>query len=90
MSFWYGLGFDDISNMPFAAIEAYLQRLPARQAELRLMVADAASIPHMKPEARRSVMRAWERIAEEFGGATARPASAGRLKLMGIGVRYVN
>jgi len=74
--------------MPMAAIGAYLERLPARMAELRLAMADAASIPHMKENARNSTMREWIRTANQ-NREHAEIVSPVRLKLLGIGVRYV-
>jgi hypothetical protein len=87
LTFWYGLGFDDISNMPMAAIMAYLQELPARQAELKLTLTETEMMPNMKPNARQQALKEWMRTAELQ--SAARPASPGILKLMGIGVRHV-
>ena len=78
-----------MADMPFAAIDAYLKRLPARQAELKLLLADAVSIPHMKENHRREAQNAWMRTAMVNGGNEAKPASPAILKMMGIGVRYV-
>ena len=75
--------------MPMQAIEAYLTRLPARQAEMKLLMSDAISIPHVKESARNNMLAAWMRAANVFTENAARPASPARLKLMGIGVRYV-
>jgi len=51
--------------MPMAAIGVYMERLPARMAELKLAMADAASIPHMDKNARRSTVHEWERAANQ-------------------------
>ena len=74
--------------MPLAAINAYLDRLPARQAELKLLLSDAVSIPHMKENHRREAQSAWMRAAR-ISMESAQTASPARLKMMGIGVRYV-
>jgi hypothetical protein len=87
LSFWYGLSFEAAANMPFAAIESYLERLPARQAEMKLLLADVVSVPHMKEHNRRSALNQWMRNAKARAQAV-RPATPGVLKLMGIGVNY--
>jgi len=87
LSFWYGIGFGDAAEMPMAAMEAYLERIPARQAELKLALADAVSLPHMKKNDRERSVREWERAANVDSEQTARVAPRGLLKLMGIGVR---
>jgi hypothetical protein len=75
--------------MPIASITAYLERLPARQAELKLLLSDTVSIPHMKENARKQTLSGWMRVAQVFYSENARPASAARLRLMGIGVGHV-
>lgn len=76
--------------MPMAAIAVYLDHLPARLAEMKLSVADAASIPHMKESARRSTQKAWMREIEALSGRTmSQVVAPARLKLAGIGVRFV-
>lgn len=76
--------------MPMAAIAAYLEHLPARLAEMKLSIADAASIPHMKESARRFTQKAWMREIEAHSGiAMSQVVSPARLKLAGIGVRFV-
>jgi mannitol/fructose-specific phosphotransferase system IIA component len=76
--------------MPLAAISAYLERLPARQAELKLLLSDAVSIPHMKENHREAAQSAWMRAAMIEADNSIKPASPARLKLMGIGVRHVD
>lgn len=75
--------------MPIAAINAYLERLPARQAELKLVMSDAVSTPHMKERDRAATLKGWMRAAKIDADANVKPASPARLKLMGIGVRHV-
>lgn len=85
LSFWYHLGFAEISHMPLVAIRAYHQRLPSLQSELRLMLADAASIPHVTGQSRKRIIETWARIA--FGAARKAPiAPPALLGMMGIGV----
>lgn len=78
-----------MSDMPVAAINAYMVRLPARQSEMKLLLSDAVSIPHMKESHRQSALNNWMRMAM-ISSENATPASPARLKMMGIGVRYVN
>lgn len=74
--------------MPMAAMTAYLERIPARQAEWKLMAAEAVSLPHMQQSAGRALTNSWMKEAQVFMPRTSvRVASPGRLKLMGIGVR---
>lgn len=89
MSFWYGLSFADISEMPMAAIEAYMNRLEIRKTEVRLMLADVTMLPNMKKNDRVSIVNNWMKLLEITNQAKAIPASPGRLKMMGIGVRHV-
>lgn len=73
--------------MPMNAIQAYLQELPARQAELKLMLAETESVPNMKPEARKSLLNEWMRIAGVK--PAVRKGVPAILKLLGIGVKHV-
>lgn len=72
--------------MPTMALEAYVVHLPARMAELKLTIADAVSVPHMKESQRKSTLNAWERDARENQPLVRAPTSAG-LRLLGIGVK---
>ena len=75
--------------MPFASIEAYLVKLDVRMTEVKLMMADVVSLPHMKKGDRQTTLNRWMRLVKIESNQQARPASKARLKLMGIGVRYV-
>lgn len=76
--------------MPFPVITAYLERLPVRQAELKLLLADVVSLPSMKKGDRTSTINGWMRLASmALPDQRAKVASPGLLKLMGIGVRRV-
>jgi hypothetical protein len=89
MSFWYGLGFNDLANMPVASIEIYMQQLPARLAELSLLLADTTMLPHAKEDARRNALTKWQRVVNMKSQVNAKPASPAVLKMMGIGVEHV-
>lgn len=82
----YGLSFVEINAMPMAAIKAYLDCIPAIQAEQRLIVGDGASLPYMKDPSR--VMRNWQKTA--YDGAEPKVATPAVLKIMGIGVEYAS
>ena len=75
--------------MPFSAITAYLNRLPARQAEMKILFADAVSYPHIKKDQQHNMMNIWSKQANMFITPTARIATPGKLRMMGIGVKYV-
>lgn len=75
--------------MPLASIEAYLQKLEARKTEVKLMMADVVSLPKMKKRDRENLVNGWMKYLNIHSQAKAKPASPGRLKLMGIGVRHV-
>lgn len=74
--------------MPQAALQMYMERLPARKAEMTLMMARAAMIPQLSKRDRRKALAELEK--ETRTGAPAKPASPGRLQMMGIGVRFVS
>jgi len=47
LSFWYGLQFGEISEMPLASIDAYLNKLETRKTEVKLMMDEV--IEHSQP-----------------------------------------
>ena len=69
------------------AIQEYLNQLPARQAELKLLLSEAESIPNMKPKARESLLKEWMNTAGLK--PVVQKATPAVLKLMGIGVHHV-
>jgi mannitol/fructose-specific phosphotransferase system IIA component len=87
VSYWYGFSFEDVANMPMSAISAYLERLPARQAEWKMLMADPIALPHMKESDRRAMVNSWNTTM--LKDAPARVATPAKLKMMGIGVRFV-
>jgi hypothetical protein len=88
LSFWYGLSFQDIASMPISGIEAYTKMLEVRKTEVKLMMADVVSLPNMKKNDRVSLVNGWMKLLNITSQAQAKPASPGRLKLMGIGVKH--
>jgi hypothetical protein len=71
--------------MPITAIQAYLERLPARLAETKLIFSEAVSLPHLKEDDRTEMLDTWKREAN-LQEAEAEIASPAVLRLMGIGV----
>jgi len=71
--------------MPHSAIELYMDRLKKQHAMLRLMMGEAAKVPHMDDDGRRE----WANEIEEKlnGQRQSRPAPLAVLKMVGIGVR---
>ena len=74
--------------MPLAMIEAYMERLPARIAEMQLALAGPASLPHMDEAGRRKTLDQWQTQAEG-GERKAQPVYGAQLALIGIGVQHV-
>lgn len=81
--------FADIAEMPFASIEAYLARLDVRMTEVKVMMSDVVSLPHMTKSDRKTTMNRWLKLLEIQSHEEIRPASKARLNMMGIGVNYV-
>jgi hypothetical protein len=75
--------------MPIASINVYMDQLQARMSEMKLLMADTTMIPHAKESDRRSALDLWRRTVRMKSHDKIRPASAARLKLMGIGVEHV-
>lgn len=69
------------------ALTAYLERLPVRQAELKLLLADPIGLPHMKKGDRKRAINGWMKAAHlAMPAQSAKASSPGQ---MGIGVRRV-
>lgn len=81
LSYHYGLPWSDLMRMPMAAIRAYAERLPRRMDETRMMLADAASVPHMK-EPRRWWREVEGRRRTADGGGKVAPVEV----LRGAGI----
>lgn len=79
--------------MPTTAILAYLERLPARQAEAEMMAIEAAVAPHAKERDRVRIIRRLERQARPQG-ETRTPMTKedfkANLALIGIGFKTVH
>ena len=85
MSWWYGLSFRAVGDMPQAAITAYLMRLPAVQAEAKLLLFEVLQAALADRRGQEAALRRWRRQA--YGEMERRrPASAAILRMMGIGV----
>lgn len=72
--------------MPHSAIEHYMNKLEKQQAMLRLMMGEAAKLPHMEEDGRRE----WaNEINEKLndGKRQTKQAPIAVLKMIGIGIR---
>jgi hypothetical protein len=86
LSFWYHLPYSDIRRMPHSAIALYMDKLAKQHAILRLMMGEAASVPHMDDDGRRERANEIEEKLND-GKRQIRPAPLAVLKMVGIGVR---
>lgn len=75
--------------MPLSTVQAYLQKLEVRQAETKLMLVDVESITILKARDRKKMINRWMKLVQIQAPAKAKKASPAKLKMMGIGVRYV-
>jgi len=88
LSFWYGLPYREIRyEMPFSAIQAYSKQLPKLQAELRLMLGEAASVPHLEKDSRQGWVRELSALT---GKAIERPRVVPRAVLAMRGILVVD
>lgn len=72
--------------MPMSAIELYMAKIEKNRAIWRMMLGEAAKLPHLEEEDRRE----WAREIEEKVNDGKRPVkvvSPVALKLIGIGIR---
>ena len=72
--------------MPMASLKAYLERLPARMAEVKMLLAEPMILPHLKKEAQGKMTGGW--IREARGGRAAQRPVPAKLRLMGFAVRF--
>lgn len=89
LSYWYGLQYSEIRDMPMEMLKGYMERLETRKTEERLMMADVVSLPHMKKRDRERTVNDWMRLLSIQNQVKPRRASPARLKMMGIGVKHV-
>lgn len=57
LTFWYGLSFEELADMPNWALDLYARKLPELIADYQSLLMAAASFPHLKPEARKRMQR---------------------------------
>lgn len=72
--------------MPISAIEMYMLKLAKHQATMRLMLGEAAKLPHIEEDDRKE----WVRDIEEKlndGKRVERVVPPAILKMVGIGIR---
>lgn len=68
-----------------ATLQTYRDRLPGLLNELELMIAEAACLPYMEEQDRRTILASLRQAAH--GEAPTRKANPAILKMIGIGVR---
>lgn len=72
--------------MPHSAIDLYMEKLEKHRAMLRLMMGEAAKLPHMEEDDRSEWAHEIEEILND-GQRPAKVAPRAVLKMIGIGVR---
>jgi len=72
--------------MPMASLQAYLERLPARLAEVKMMLVEPITVPHLKKGDQSKMMNGWMKDAT-ISTPAKKPVPA-ILNMMGIGVRF--
>jgi len=73
--------------MPLAAIEAYLQELPALVAEWQLRLGAVIELPYLSDKQRRKTIRSWE---EDMALEYTRPQIAPPPRLLAlVGIQVV-
>jgi hypothetical protein len=80
------MSFEDAVNMPMASLQAYLERLPARLAEVKMMLVEPLAVPHLKKNDQSRMMNGWMKDAT-ISTPAKKPVPA-MLNMMGIGVRF--
>lgn len=73
--------------MPFGTIEAYIERLPDRMAEMRSLLVEASAWPHMSRADRNKADKVWARRVSKQPHPERLPAKL--LPMIGIGVKYI-
>jgi len=71
--------------MPLSAIRHYTNLLPRRQAEMRMMQGEAASVPYMEEDAHRE----WAESINQYFESERKKEVPSPRKLMGLGIRTV-
>lgn len=78
--------WSEIKQMPHSAVELYFEKLPKHQAVLRMMLGEAAKLPHMEEDAQHE----WINQVEEAMHEGKRPVKIAPIELLhaiGIGIR---
>jgi hypothetical protein len=88
LSYYYGIAPPELSKTPLATIRAYSERLPARLAEMKLMLAECILLPYEDESLRRSTLARWQ--AEAGQGDVTPAANPFVLAMYGIGEEWVN
>lgn len=90
LSFWYGLGYDELMEMPNWVLKLYAEALPGLLAEYQALHLTATSYPYMTKEGQRGVQRRLRQSIRGGVESTRRPkitrdAYKARMAAMGFG-----
>ena len=90
LSFWYGLSFIELVNLPNWVLRMYAQALSRLKAELEIVHNRAASFAHMKKSAQREIMSELNRRVRE--GREPRKIDKSGMKgaIAGIGLAFID
>jgi len=68
LSFWYGLSYHEMLNMPIKVLFAYLTNLDAHRSEMSILMAEVEALPHSKKSASQRTIKRWQAsIKNTFG-----------------------
>lgn len=85
LTFYYGLGWDEIRRMPRWLRRIYVEELPRLKAERQAAGIDISSFPHMKKQDQERMIRRLNRQI----GVEAQKATPGAIAAAGIAVKKV-
>lgn len=86
LSFWYGMSFSSVNEMPLAAIQAYLDRLPKVKADFKIELNEVVMRPHMEGKNQKSLHDSWQRSF--FGEKKNKVKKAKKSDLAQIGIGF--
>lgn len=75
--------------MPVAALEQYIRRVGARQAELALLLAEVIMLPSMKKGDRKRVIARWQDVARPGRSRLRVKGRPEDIRKLGLGVLHV-
>lgn len=89
LTFWYGIGYNELMEMPNWALRLYAEALPGLLAEYQALHLTASAYPYMTKEGQRGVQRRLRQNIRERGEdrrrKLTRTALRARMKSLGFG-----